>query len=944
MTDAPDMRATGLPTVDNVSWGTHLCQFYRTRDDLADTVVPFFRAGLEGNERCLWVTCEPFVAADARATLARAVPDLEERVARGQIEILDQSEWYTRNGKMGARDVLQAWLTREKEARRSGYEGLRISGNTFWLSARDWAGFSEYEAIVHESFHGRRILALCSYSLDKCGPDEIIDVLRNHRFALVRRENRWEAIQSATFMLAAMDADASAHAVRFFHDDELPVERIVRHLGKGRPIVIATPPHQVRIRDAMQPAQAAASVFLDAEDIASRVVVDGRASKPVFDALVGAVVTQVCATPGPVRGYGEIVDVLSRRGQPDAALDLERWWNELLAGRSMELLCGYSLQSFADSASTEVFQHICETHAHVEPAANGIPKLDPRRIAVELQQARAALQHEVALRRMVESRLARLQELTSSLSEAASLDEIAAVAARQLAEVFGADHATLLVPTGDGLQLRMFGHRDVARRVLDESLTTPIDAPLPANTVFRTGRPIWLGTRGALLAEFPEVAAAVPDAQGVACIPLLVTGRRLGVITLLFRGPREVPAVERALIEDYAKQLALALDRAILYERAQTERERAEAANRAKDEFLAMLGHELRNPLSPILTAVQLMRLRAGDALTRERTIIERQVNHMVRLVDDLLDVSRITRGKVQLKRLPIDLARVVAQAIEIASPLLEERAHRLTTTVPAGLMVDVDANRLAQVLANLLTNAAKYTPPRGTIEVTGTARQGRVVLSVRDNGVGIEPELLPRIFELFVQGKQSTDRAQGGLGLGLAIARSLIEMHDGSLGVRSEGLGRGSEFVVELPRAEGVQAPTLTLAAASGPSAPARAGSKVLVIDDNRDAATILAEALESVGHHVRVAHDGPSALEIANEFQPHLALVDLGLPIMDGFELAKRLQELGRETKLVAVTGYGQESDRRRTLEAGFARHFVKPVDLDKLDEVIRALCAVA
>ncbi len=372
-------------------------------------------------------------------------------------------------------------------------------------------------------------------------------------------------------------------------------------------------------------------------------------------------------------------------------------------------------------------------------------------------------------------------------------------------------------------------------------------------------------------------------------------------------------------------------------------REAAEAANRAKDEFLAMLGHELRNPLSPILTALQLMKLQGPQGAERARDVIERQVTHLTRLVDDLLDVSRIARGKVELKREVIELAEVVAKAIEMASPLLEQRNHSLTVDVPRhGLSVNADPTRLGQVVSNLLTNAAKYTPAAGRITVRARAEGGEVVLSVQDTGIGIAPDVLPRIFEMFVQDNQASDRALGGLGLGLTIVRNLIERHGGSVSVRSEGPGKGSEFVVRLPR---VERPEL---AAEG-RAPATSNGKlipsgrarVLVVDDNADGAEMLAEILTEKGYDTRVAHDAPTALRVAAEFAPNVAFLDIGLPVMDGYELASHLRGLPglQDVRLIALTGYGQESDRQRSREAGFHEHLVKPVDLDSLEAAVTA-----
>ena len=366
----------------------------------------------------------------------------------------------------------------------------------------------------------------------------------------------------------------------------------------------------------------------------------------------------------------------------------------------------------------------------------------------------------------------------------------------------------------------------------------------------------------------------------------------------------------------------------------------AESASQAKDEFLAILGHELRNPLAPILTAVSLLRMRAGAAFAREVDVIERQARHLVRLVDDMLDVSRITRGKIELRKERIELARVVDRAIEMVTPLLEERQHDLRVHVArAGLALDVDPNRLAQVLSNLLSNAAKYTEKRGAIEVTASTAQGEITLSVKDTGIGIEPDMLPRVFELFAQAPQALDRARGGLGLGLAIVRRLTELHGGHVAARSAGRGHGSEFTITLPAATSVA--DSPLAAASSASADVTWRCKILVVDDNEDAADLLVATLCELGHVARVAYDGPSAIEIAAELEPDIALLDIGLPVMDGYELARRLRERQDPgLRLVAITGYGQSTDRERAHDAGFDAHFAKPIAFDKLVATLREL----
>jgi signal transduction histidine kinase len=365
----------------------------------------------------------------------------------------------------------------------------------------------------------------------------------------------------------------------------------------------------------------------------------------------------------------------------------------------------------------------------------------------------------------------------------------------------------------------------------------------------------------------------------------------------------------------------------------------ADAANRAKDEFFAILGHELRNPLAPIVTALQLMRLRDDGAMAKERAVIERQVRQITRLVDDLLDVSRVTRGMVTLKRVPIELSEVVARAIEMAGPLLEERRHRLEVDVPAaGLILHADPTRMTQVVSNLITNAAKYTEPRGHVRISAERDGARVLLRVADTGIGIAPEMLARVFEPFAQEEQSLDRAQGGLGLGLTVVASLVKLHGGTVSAQSAGRRLGSTFTIDLPLSD----TRATTSAAPVSSAERRRGSyalRVLVVDDNPDAASMLAEAVSTLGCDARVAHDGPAAILAADELAPHVALLDVGLPVMDGYELATRLRDArrGEPLRLVAITGYGQSADRERAAQAGFDAHLVKPVDFDRIAQLL-------
>ncbi len=377
-------------------------------------------------------------------------------------------------------------------------------------------------------------------------------------------------------------------------------------------------------------------------------------------------------------------------------------------------------------------------------------------------------------------------------------------------------------------------------------------------------------------------------------------------------------------------------------ERARAERALQEA-DRNKDEFLAMLAHELRNPLAPIHNALQLMRMQPSATQSQwAQEVIQRQLAYLTRLVDDLLDVSRITRGKITLTRGPLEVATLVTRAVETVAPLMHEREHELMLQIPPEpLRVDGDPTRLTQALGNVLGNAAKYTDRGGRIELI-CARQGTdVEIRVRDNGIGIPAELLPRIFDLFTQLDRRSDQSLSGLGIGLALVRRLVEMHGGSITARSDGAGSGSEFVIHLPLlAEGAVATEdhSKVRARDTPAVPRR----ILLADDNADALESLATVLRLRGHEVFSAPNGAVALATAVRQMPEVALLDIGMPLLDGYEVARRIraQEWGKGVTLVALTGWGQESDRRRSQEAGFDTHLVKPLDLDKLTALLAQL----
>jgi PAS domain S-box-containing protein len=441
----------------------------------------------------------------------------------------------------------------------------------------------------------------------------------------------------------------------------------------------------------------------------------------------------------------------------------------------------------------------------------------------------------------------------------------------------------------------------------------------------------------AIAAYHPPIARVETELRprSAMYVPLVAAGRSLGCLTLVtvMDSGRVLGPDDLAFAEDVARRAALAVEHARLFSEVS-------ASDRRKDEFLAMLAHELRNPLAPVRSGLQVLRLAGTEpgVLAAELPAMERQVAQMVRLIEDLIDVSRINHGKVELRRQEVELAAVVGLAVETSRPQIEAGGHLLELTLPEEpLWLDADPTRLAQVLANLLNNAAKYSDDGGRITLSASAEGGEAVVRVRDTGIGIPPEVLPRVFDMFAQGGGAAARTPGGLGVGLTLVRQLVELHGGRVEGHSRGRGTGSEFVVRLPLAEGRAE---EVGSCPSPLAPRRL--KVLVVDDNADAANSLAAYLRLTGHAARAAYSGAAGLEAAAAEPPDVVLLDLGMPGLDGYAVAARLRRSPATAgaTLVALTGWGAEEDRRRTREAGFDAHLVKPVDPVELSDLLGRL----
>lgn len=532
------------------------------------------------------------------------------------------------------------------------------------------------------------------------------------------------------------------------------------------------------------------------------------------------------------------------------------------------------------------------------------------------------------------------QTLGASLDYHVTLRELTAVVVPRLADWCAVD----LVGEDHRIERVAVNHPDPERVALANALFERFpprpDDPYGVTHVLRTGQPEWTAEITddllAALAQNEEHFAIITQLalRSYICVPLITAGAAIGVLTMVYaESGRRYREEDVAMAQELGRRAAAAVENARLYQRLRLE-------DRRKDEFLATLAHELRNPLAPIRTGLELLRDATPDVAAHTREVMARQLEHLVRLIDDLLDLSRVTRGKVTLQRERVDLWTIVGSALEVSRPMLDAAKVELVVRLPeAPIVIDGDRTRLSQVLSNVLNNAAKYTDAGGRVEVAARVAHDDVEIRVADNGVGIPREMLTQVFEMFAQVDRSVARSQGGLGIGLTLVRGLVELHGGRVWAESAGPGRGTTVVLRLPRAAAASAAHPHPAATSARAA-ANGSRRVLVVDDNSDAAEMLALLLHVEGHDVAVAATGEAALALVETHRPDVVFLDIGLPDMSGYDVARRLRQQsgGERILLVAVTGWGQAEDRRLSKDAGFDRHLTKPVDPQRLLKITR------
>ncbi|HDR8941091.1 ATP-binding protein [Burkholderia vietnamiensis] len=702
------------------------------------------------------------------------------------------------------------------------------------------------------------------------------------------------------------------HFVQFYDSDEQLVSEVASFSADalrdgGSAIVIARPERLAAVYARLGTLERASGsaardrVFMSSAQALLDSFMDGDLPDPArFRRSIGTIVEAAVRAGRPVHAFGEMVALLCAQHRYAGALRLEALWNELIERYRFSLYCGYPHDAFPSAEQSEMFRHVCALHRRIRPSASLRSDENQLHLTLALSQQRArALTDEIRRREDAE------QQRNGVLMHAPL----------PIALLSGAAHRIVLA---NHRFSALCGRTDIVGRPLTSVLpggdTAAIARALEAARV--QGRSTTIGEHH----DRPDTDDT--DADGARVYRLhfnpqpLADG--LGVIVSAVEVTEHVAAREKLVAANAERDRLLGELR---------------DANQAKDQFLAVLGHELRNPLTPISLALELIRNRDGQATPNEIAIIQRQLDHMVRLIDDLLDVSRITRGKITLKKEAVRLADIVDRAVEVASPLLEQRRHRLHVDTDPEARCHGDPVRLSQVVANLLTNAAKYTLPGGDIAVHAQrGADGSTLIEVHDNGAGIPPDRLQSIFEPFYRIDGDNKQAHGGLGIGLALVRSLVNLHGGTVRADSAGPGRGSTFTIVLPEfrprvgaAAAPQAEPGIRVAAPG------SGRRVMLVDDNEDAASTLAQWLRDAGHDVAVVHDPVTALAAYRAYRPDVAILDIGLPVMDGYELLLRLKAINEVPPCIflALTGYGRHSDRERCLATGFAEHFVKPVD---------------
>lgn len=941
-----DMRDSGISVIGPMPWGTHLCQFYDTPQDLIDIFVPYFKTGLQHNERCIWITSDLVPVKDAIEALRKVVPRIDALLQEGQMEIRAHTDWYAQGGNFDGDRVLSGWRTKHDEALKAGYDGLRVAGDTFWLERDQWKDFAEYESAVHEVIDGAKMLAVCAYSLQKCVPTDIVDVIGSHRLVLIKRNARWEAIESSERKRAEEAMYMSENRYRsLFHN-----------------MLDAFAFHEIVLDESGRPTD---YIFLEVNDAFERYTGLRR------DTVIGKRATEVI--PGIEKDptdwigrYGAVA--LTGKGTrfESYAEALDRWYD--IAAYSSEK--GYFTVTFTDvtkrKQAEKALKESREDLSHAQQVAHignwrldvhknelmwsretyrmfGIPEGTPLtyevflsavhpgdrevvnaawqkalqgepydiehriRIGKETKWIRERAELEFDTQGTLSGGFGTAQDVTEQKSTEKALKESQAdlTRAQAIAQV---GSWRFRMSTG------VFTWSDEMYKVYGISKDTPLQ-----NDIFTA-------------AIHPDDRALVDTAWATG----LQSGKfDLGHRIIMPEGSIKWIHQRAELKADTEGSLAEGFGTV----QDVTEQKRAEE-NQSR--FLAILGHELRNPLAPITLALELLKDKPIEDpdIQEAIAVVGRQTKNIAALLDDLLDISRIANGKVELQEKKIYLHDTVKRAIETINPLIRRNEQTVHVSLPnRSVSFVADRLRIEQILVNLLSNASKYSDRRSDISLMGAVQGNEVVIEVKDDGIGIPRGASEHVFEFLMRTDDDRSRRRDGLGVGLYISRELAHLHGGDITVASDGLGKGCTFTLHIPcNKEAVAGSTSPLPLPVQPPVPST-GRKVLIVDDNRNLANMIGKAVRLLNGEEEVCYDGKTAVAAAHRMKPDIALIDIGMPGMDGFEVVRRMRadkDLSH-TLFVAITGYGQERDRENARNAGFDQFLIKPISVDNLSKLL-------
>jgi len=1025
-----DQRPSGIAFAGELPWGSHFCVLYASQRELFDAVVPFISAGLKCNELCSWEVRAPLDVEEVTRALASAVPDLATYTASGQLEIVSTAD---APSPPRADEALERRLD---QATLAGFDGLRLVRH---------AGSRGQALDAPETIGRLNVIAAYLYPRAEYGAVGLMQVVQDHRFALVRNSGRWEVLagsEARTTRDALARSEEKLRSLFGNMSEGFAYHRIVLD-ARGRPcdyVFLEVNPAFERLTGLVaqeilgkRATRVLPGLEADPADWIGRYGRVALAGESVQFESYAAPLDKWYAVSAfsPHRGYFAVTfaDITDRKRAEterraaeerllvtlqsigDAVIATDTQGRVTLMNRVAEDLTGWRETEARGRPLGEVFRVVDEdTGAAAEDPVRKVIEQGcvaglanhtaliakgGRRVAIADSAAPVRggtgllgvvlVFRDVTATRQAEQERELTIEFLRLVNANRRTDDLIRAAATFFQERSGCEAVGLRLKEGDdypyyearGFSLEFLDlesrlcARDGAGDLRRDTDGSPVLECMcgsviggrvdPTKPFFTKSGSFWTNCTTDLLASSSEADRLARTRnhcngegyQSVALVPMRIGSERLGLLQLNDRRRGRFDVERVALWERLAGYLAVAVAKSRTEEALREEvtehrrteealkraNEGLEEADRRKNEFLAMLSHELRNPLAPISNSLHVLDRAApgGDQARRAKEIIDRQVAHLSHLVDDLLDVTRVSRNKIQLQRRRLDLCDVVRRSVEDQRSLFERGdVHLESDTSAEPLFVEADATRVAQVVGNLLQNAVKFTQRGGLTRVSVAPDHPRehAVIRVTDDGVGMAPETLAGLFQPFMQADKTLVRSAGGLGLGLALVKGLVELHGGEVSAHSEGLGKGAEFVVRLPLGGAAESRPLT-----GHASPPRRSRRVLIIEDNVDAAASLRDVLELSGHEVAVAHEGPEGISRARAIKPEVILCDIGLPGMDGYAVARSLrgEAWAAGARLVALSGYTLPEDLRRAAEAGFDAHLAKPPDLEELEKLL-------